>query len=72
MAVKLSSGLLFPNSAPLLEEKGDVGSLALVSNGKHPFLLHRPGTRTALPADNDPVNSFQVHLAKIFQERLDR
>jgi len=45
-------GSLLPRSAPLLEEKRDPGSQALISDLRDPFLQDRPCARTRLAVPN--------------------
>src|SRR5208283_5391001 len=63
LAVEFSASLALMDAAPLLEEERDSGSLALIPKRQHPFLLHRPGTRPALTADDHPVDSVKADLA---------
>lgn len=56
-AVERASGLVFPYSAPLLEEEGNALYAALTTDLDDPISQHRPRVRTALTADDDPVDS---------------
>src|SRR5271157_6013845 len=62
-AVQFSASLALMDAAPLLEEEGDLGTLALIPKRQHPFLLHRPGTGPTLTADDYPVDSVEADLA---------
>ena len=67
------SGRPFLRTPPhCLKKNGTLGRVALVADREHPVLLHRPRTRAALAADDHPVDAFQVELAEVFQQRLDR
>src|SRR5579864_7999372 len=59
------------NSAPLLEEESRIRSPARFKNSFDPSAFHRSRARTALAADNHPVDTAKVHSAEIFQKRLD-
>ena len=71
LAVEFSASLALMDAAPLLEEERDSASLALIPKRQHPFLLHRPGTRPALTADDHPVDSVKADLAWVLQQWLD-
>jgi hypothetical protein len=67
LAVEFSAGLALMEPAPLLEEEGDLGTLALIPKRQHPFLLNRPGTGPTLTADDYPVDSVKADLAEVLQ-----
>ena len=71
-AFQQPSGAFFANAAPLLEEKGDVGELAVISHLNHPLLLKWPRAWPRLAADNHPVNSAQVQAGQGAEQRLQR
>ena len=49
--------------SPLLEEEGDLGSCALVTNRFSPTWVHGPSPGTRFTADNHPVDASQVEYA---------
>ena len=58
--------------APLLEEEGDAGCIALPLDSIDPHGFHRPRAVTRLAADDHPADTFEIKRAQILLERLDR
>lgn len=71
-AFETAARLSLAYAAPLFEEKGDSVFAALIPQCQDPFLLHGPCSRSALSADDHPVDSLQIQLADVFQKRFDR
>jgi hypothetical protein len=59
-------------STPLLEEKRDFGSQALISNIRDPFLHDGPCTWTRLAAHDHPIDIFEIQFPKRTDQRLKR
>ena len=59
---------MLPGPSPLLEEERHLQATALIANREHPLLSHRPGSRPALTPDDDPIDSCQIDLAKVFEQ----
>lgn len=70
-SVELTPGRGLSGATPLLEEEWDALDLALGPDGANPRSPDWPGAVTTLAADDDPVDSLQIDLAQIFQQRLD-
>ena len=71
LTVQLSAVSALLNSTPLLEEERHPRGAALITKGDDPIALHRPSTRTALSADNHPIDTAEVNAAEILKQRLD-
>src|SRR4051794_6818206 len=71
-AVEHSAGEFLSDSAPLLEEEVDAGGFASVSEVADPLFLHGACAGAALAADDHPGDSFQIDVAEVFQQWLDR
>jgi hypothetical protein len=56
--------------AELLEKKRHVRPLALALKGAHPMLIHRAVLRTALAADDHPVDSTSPLTWRVPQGRM--
>ena len=54
-----------------LKKNGDARLEAAVSDVARPPWLHRAGARTALAADDDPVDPLQVEVGQRAEERFD-
>jgi hypothetical protein len=63
---------LLLHAAPLLEEKWDLGSQALIPNIRDPFLHDRSRTWTRLAADDHPIDLLEIQLPKRTDQRLKR
>jgi hypothetical protein len=59
-ALKDSSRSLLLYSAPLLEEKWDLGPQALISNICDPFLEDRPCAGTRFATHDHPIDIFEI------------
>src|SRR6266853_1565842 len=70
LAVELSSCYLFSHTAPLFEKEGDAFTFAFIPHRGDPFLLHRPCSMAALSTNDHPIDSLEIKLAQIFQQRL--
>src|SRR5437016_1019932 len=62
--------LLGSMSAPLLEEERDRGLATLIAQTARPGRMHRPGTRTGLAADDEPVDSLEPQAIERTKQRL--
>ena len=69
-AVQLTAPGFGCASAPLLEEKRDFGSFALVSEVCDPFRVHGTCARPALAAGDQPVDVLKVQVFKRPQQRF--
>ena len=63
---------LFLHSAPLLEEKWDFDSQALIPNVRDPFLHDRSCAGTRLAADDHPIDILEIQLPKRTDQWLKR
>jgi hypothetical protein len=64
-AVKRAASLVFARAAPLLKKERHPLCPALTTNVDDPISKHRPRVRTALTADDDPVDFAQVESAEV-------
>ena len=78
-AVQDAPGPLFPDalaigieSAPLLEEEGDIGVPALFAERTEPLRVGPAGAWAALAAGDDPVDAGEVQVFKGTQQRFAR
>ena len=55
---------------PLLEVERDAGRLALVADRPGPIRVHGPSVRAALATYYCPIDSGQVELSEVFEQRL--
>jgi hypothetical protein len=69
-AIQFAAGDTLPDAAPLLEEERYAGAPTLTLNADHPLFVHRASTGTAFSANDHPIDSRQVELPEIFEERL--
>jgi len=60
------------NTSPLLKEEWHVGNLALLPYSSDPFLLYWPSPVPAFAAHNHPMDTGQIDVAQIFQQRFYR
>src|SRR3989337_426216 len=67
-AVEAPPGLTLSDAAPLLEEERHTGRLAPVADASYPIRRHRPGTRPALAAYDDPREATPGERAANLQE----
>ena len=58
--------------APLFEEERDVMTFGQLAEVHHPLFLHRSSLRATLATHYHPVDTRQVHITKVFQQRLTR
>src|ERR1035438_330697 len=70
-APQYSARQLFAHTAPLLEEERDSCGFALLTNGEHPVLLHRPRPWPTFAADDNPRYAFKRKPSDILQQGLD-
>jgi hypothetical protein len=68
--VQFAASHILPDSAPLLEERGDVAAATLPMNRVYPFGPHRAGKRAGLAAHNDPVNAVEWEVFERPDKRL--
>src|SRR6266508_4643525 len=60
------------HATPLLEEKWDFGSQALIPNIRDPFLQDWPRPWTRLAAHDHPIDIFKIQFPKRTNQRLKR
>ena len=65
-----SGGLM--HAAPLLEEERDFFVAAGSQYLLNPFLAHWPGSVPALSPYDDPINTRELELSKILEQRFNR
>ena len=53
--------------APLLEEKGDLPSVAGFLDEIYPGLLHRARAVSAFPSDNRPIDARNIEFSEILK-----
>ena len=70
--VQLASGRCLPNSAPLLEEEGDVRLATESENILDPGFLHWACPVSTLSAHDGPVDAGDVELSEVFEKGFDR
>ena len=70
--VDITSSLFLMYSAPLLKKERNVSLTALFPQLVNPVSVHWPGSMTALPADNYPLQAFKVNFTEVFEEGFDR
>ena len=63
---------LWPDPTPLFEEECNLGGPALVTDFDCPFFGHGSRLRTALAADNNPIDSFKVDLPNRTKQGFER
>lgn len=69
---KFSPVFFGAEAAPLFEEEGDVGGLALVADVGDPGLFDGAVAGAAFAADDDPVHGGKIHLANRADQRFER
>jgi hypothetical protein len=70
-AIQLAASFIFPDTAPLLEEKSYVDSCALGANGSDPLWCEWSRAGSALSAADDPVYTFKIDLPYVFNQGFD-
>ncbi len=55
--------------APLLEEKRNVGRIALIAQASRPGRMNRPSALPALAASDDPINLLARRLGRQLREQ---
>src|SRR5438067_11800395 len=71
LAGESSARFFLAPAAPLLEEERDIRGFALIADAQDPLRFHGPCSRAAFATDDDPIDSFKIQRAEIFQQRLD-
>src|ERR1035437_89301 len=71
-AFKQSAPCLRRAAAPLFEEEGYVHFQALITDTDRPPRIHCPRSGTAFPADDHPIDAFEVQFTYRPDERLNR
>lgn len=69
--VEYATDLLFADAAPLLEEEWNPGVPALVPDLTDPARIHRARPRSALTANDDPIDLVQADRADALEKWLD-
>lgn len=69
--VNLASCFRLLNAAPLLEEEGDAGAVALFLDVEDPLAVHWAGTGAAFAADDYPLDAGEIDRADVFEEGFD-